>query len=84
MTTVNHEENDRDKNDVFPPITIKTAISTHEKAGKVSEAEMKEKLLPFIGGSQPIGGIMQQSSGKIYSFAEALELRWLCSKIRKK
>ena len=36
---------------------------------------MKEKLLPFIGGSSAIGGIIHVTNGQIYSFAEAAELR---------
>ena len=44
------------------------------QAGKVDETQVKEKLLPFIGGSPSIAGLLH-SSGSIYSFAEAFELR---------
>ena len=43
--------------------------------GKVNETQLKEKLLPFIGGSPAIAGIIHTSNGAIYSFSEAFELR---------
>ena len=43
--------------------------------GRVNESEVKEKLMPFLTGSDVIAGILHKESGKVYSFAEALELR---------
>lgn len=43
--------------------------------GKVGESEVKEKLMPFLTGSDVIAGILHKESGKVYSFSEALELR---------
>ena len=45
------------------------------KSGTISEMQLKEKLLPYITGSDVIAGILQKESGKIYSFSEAIELR---------
>ena len=53
---------------------INPQLLTDFQAGKVDETQVKEKLLPFIGGSPSIAGLLH-SSGSIYSFAEAFELR---------
>lgn len=45
------------------------------KKGEIDESAVKEKLMPFVGGSGAIGGVLHKESGQIYSFAEALELR---------
>ena len=41
----------------------------------MNETQVKEKLLPFIGGSSAIGGVIHVTNGQIYSFSEAAELR---------
>lgn len=45
------------------------------KKGEIDEKAIKEKLMPFVGGSGAIGGVLHKETGSIYSFAEALELR---------
>ena len=45
------------------------------QSGKVNEMQVKEKLLPFITGSDVIAGVFHNDTGQVYSFCEALELR---------
>jgi len=54
---------------------IDQAILERFKKGEIDESAVKEKLMPFVGGSGAIGGVLHIESGQIYSFAEALELR---------
>ena len=53
---------------------INPQLLTDFQSGKVGETEVKENFCLFIGGSPSIAGLLH-SSGSIYSFAEAYELR---------
>jgi hypothetical protein len=51
------------------------------QTGKVNEMQVKEKLMPYISGSDAIAGVLHKETGKIYSFVEALELRLVQKRI---